>query len=102
MAKVTATKGRGAKAPPTFLLRLADFMLQRCHFALHITHPHVPSFAAWLVKEVNDPPGQAADENDQETHRADELRNRDRGMANVVQHNLQNLFAQTDAGETNR
>src|SRR5437764_4818127 len=101
MAKVTATKGRDTKAPRTFLFCLADFMLQRCHFGLHFPHGHVASFAARLVKEVNNTAGHAAEKYYQESHRADELRNRDRGMTNVVQHDLQDLFAQTEPGETN-
>ena len=76
-------------------------MLKRCHFGFHFTHAHVASFAARLVKEVNDAPGQAAEEYNQEPHRADELGNRDGGMTNVVQHDLQDLFAQTKTGEAN-
>ena len=77
-------------------------MLKCCHFGLHFTHAHVASFAARLVKEVNYSPRQAAEKYYQEPHCADELGNRDRGMANVVQHDLQDLLAQTETSEANR
>src|SRR5204862_4310463 len=73
MAKVTATNGsrmwerprrrlkdRGTKAPPTFLFRTTDFMLERRYFCFHFTHAHVTCLATRLVEEVNDSAGQAA------------------------------------------
>src|SRR5262249_1061686 len=77
-------------------------MFERCHFRLHFTHAHVASFATRLVKEVNDTPGHAAEEYYQETHCADQLGDGNGGMTNVVQHDLQDLFAQTETGKANR
>src|SRR6185503_17136604 len=108
MAKVTATNGsltledRGTKVPLTFLFRTTDFMLERRYFCFHFTHAHVTCLATRLVEEVNNSTGQAAQKNDEKAHRANELLNGNRGMTDVVQHDLQNLFAQTQPGEANR
>ncbi len=60
---------RDAEVPPTFLLRLADFMLHGCDFALHFTHPDPAFHAARPVEEINDSAGQTAYDHDQKTQR---------------------------------
>src|SRR6266700_3586694 len=85
IAKVAATNGRREmwersgrrRAPrpsldreteiPPALFRFADFMSQRRDFFLHLAQLHVCDHAARFVKEINNSPGQAADENNEKT-----------------------------------
>ena len=61
-----------------------------------------PCFAARFVEEVNDAAGRAAEKDDEKTHRANELGFFNRDTAEVVEHDLKDLFAQPDAGKTDR
>ena len=54
------------------LFRFADLVLQGRDFFLHFAQFHVCNCAARLVKEINNCAGNAADEDDEETKRANE------------------------------
>src|SRR5439155_22763490 len=109
MAKVALTNGREMWALPLgdtvrpvragraarTLLRLLDFMLHRRHFALHFAHRHAFRDAARFVAEVNNAARRAADQNHENAHRSDQCRDRNRKTATMVEHDLQELFAQT-------
>src|SRR5436190_21654857 len=84
------------------LLRFGNFMLEDRHFLFHLTQFNMTLHAARFIKEVNDSPRRATGEGHEKTHRADQDCDRFRHVAKPVQHDLENLFAQTDAGETDR
>ena len=85
-------------------------MLEGGNFLFHVAHPDVAGGAARLVKQVNDPARQAAKQDDDETGHADEARGREpiigrrasRNRAEVGQHDLKDVLARPDAGETDR
>src|SRR5207302_415593 len=62
---------RDAEVPPTFLFRLGDFMFRGRDFALHFAKLHPFHQPAWLVKEVNNAAGSAADDDDEKAKRSD-------------------------------
>ena len=92
---------RDAEVPPT-LLRLADLMFERGDFMFHLTQTNPSQRAARFVEEINNPAGRAAEKDNEKTHRANQLCYRHGHTAKIAQHDLQNLFAQPDAGKTNR
>src|SRR2546428_12116133 len=63
---------RDTEVPPTFLFGFADLMFERGDFAFHLAQTDSSRHAARFIEEVNDPAGRAADEDDKETHRANE------------------------------
>ena len=77
MAKVALTNGRdemwerrlgrdsARPARTRDLFRLADFMLQRRDFALHLAQANMSRSAARFVEEINDRAWNAANEDDQ-------------------------------------
>src|SRR4051812_17347627 len=67
-----------------FSLRLGEFMFDRRHFPLHVAHPDVPLLAARTIEEVNDSARRAAKQNNEEAHRADQLRYRHIDMTEVA------------------
>ena len=77
-------------------------MLENGDLFFHLAQFHMRDCHAWFVKEVNDGSGQAADQNDEKTERANENRGRFRYSAKAVQHDLQDFLAKADAGETDR
>src|SRR5205823_3239890 len=93
---------RDAEVPPTFLLRLRDFMFRRGHFAFHFTQLHALGDAARFVEEVNDSARSTADHDDEKAERPDQFGFLDRDAANVVKHYLKQLFSQSDSGKTDR
>jgi hypothetical protein len=70
MAKVAVTNGRlsfersGLRAL-VLLLFFADFMLQRRNFMFHFAKLHMTDLTARFVKEINEPTGRAARQNNQ-------------------------------------
>ncbi len=72
-ARFDRSEDRGTEVPPAFLFGTTDFMLERRYFCLHFTHAHVTGLAARFVEEINDSTRQAAQKNDKEAHRANEL-----------------------------
>src|SRR5439155_16606991 len=58
--------------------------------------------SAWFVKEINDGPGQAADQDDEKTERTDENGSRLGHSAKAMQHDLQDFFPEPNSGETDR
>src|SRR6202011_4321577 len=110
IANVALTNGRevcdlrsrdAARAART-LLRLLDFMFHRRHFTLHFAQRHPFRDAARFVEEVNDAARRTADQNHEKAHRSDQFRDRNRNVAKVVEHDLQDLFAQTNARKADR
>ena len=99
IAKVAATNGRGGFRFRAGLLVLGDFMLERRDFLAHRAQLHVAFLAARFVEELNDSTWRARDEHDEEAHRPDENGDRLRNAAKSVQHDLENLLAQTNSGE---
>ena len=86
------------EVPPT-LFRFADPMLENGDLFFHLAQFHMRDCHAWFVKEVHDGSGQAADQNDEKTERANENRCGLWHPAETMQHDLQNLFPKTDSGE---
>src|SRR5262249_48036130 len=117
MANVAETKGRlGAffcrrssllpfflvetlTASPTDLLRLRDFMYRGFHFAFHFTELHPFRNATRFVEEVNESARRAADEDHEKAERSDKLGFFDRHATNVVEHDLEEFFAQTNSSK---
>ena len=102
MANVTATNGRRTREDFDLLFLLADFMLERGEFLLHIAHLHVTGGAARTIQKIDDSAGQAADQNDGE---ADEPNHPGHGRwnrAKVEEHDLKDELARPDPGETDR
>jgi len=62
---------RDAEVPPTFLLRLRDFMFRRGHFALHLAQFHAFRDTARFVEKVNNSARRTADQNHEKAHRSD-------------------------------
>src|SRR4051794_29188420 len=125
IAKVTATNGRlgGTCFRRSFLRRgviaafgrrearpsergllfvLADLMLERGEFLLHLAHLHVADGPARPVKEVNDSAGQTAEQNHGETDEPDHARDGWRNGAEIEEHDLKQKLPRADAGETDR
>src|SRR5438132_3787016 len=65
-------RSSGVEGCETSSFRFANLMFQRDYFAFHLAHFHAGDCATRLVKQINDRAWQAADENDEETKRADE------------------------------
>src|SRR3954471_24472325 len=100
MANVTATNGRRSGEGFDLLFLLADFMLERGEFLLHIAHLHMTGGAARTVEEIDDSAGQAAEQDDEETGQPDHARDRRRNTAEIEKHDLEEKLARADAGET--
>src|SRR6266436_1570783 len=93
---------RDTEVPPTFLLRLLDFMLHRGHFALHFAQTNTFRDPARFVEKVNDAAGSAADHNDKKPERSNELGFFNGHTAKIVEHDLKEFFAEADSSETYR
>src|SRR5260370_36606330 len=95
-------RSRDAEVPPTFLLRLLDFMLHRRDFALHFAQTNTFRDPAGFVEKVNDAAGSAADHNDKKPERSNEFGFFNGHTAKIVEHDLKEFFAEADSGKTNR
>src|SRR6516225_8295648 len=94
--------GRDTKVPPTLLLRFAELMFERDNFLFHLAEFHAFCCTTRLVKQVNESPRKAANENYNKTQRPNENGFCLWNAAQPVEHDLQNFFTQSDSGETNR
>src|SRR5438552_3144513 len=88
--------------PSRISLRFAEFMFEGDNFLFHFAKFHAFCCATRLVKQVNKSAGKTANENDHETQRPDENSFCFRNATEPVEHDLQNFFAQTNSGETDR
>src|SRR6267378_708033 len=68
--------------------RFANLMFQRDYFVFHLANFHTCDCATRLVKQINDRAWQTADENDEETERADENGFCFRHSAKAAKHDL--------------
>ena len=114
IAKVATTNGRFVDAAPPPRLgtrerdegvastsfRFADLVFKSYHFLFHFAQPHARDGTAWLVKEVNDRAGKAANQNDKKTQRPDQNGFCFRNTAQAVEHDLQDLFPKSNSGKT--
>src|SRR5213078_2679153 len=82
------------------LFGFADLMLQCNYFVLHLAHFHTRDCTARLVKQINERAWQAADENDEETKRADQNGFCFRHTTKAAKHDLQDFFAKSNSRET--
>src|SRR5882762_10261818 len=95
-------RSRDVEVPPTFLLRLLDFMLHRGHFAFHFAQANAFRDPARFVEEVNEAAGSAADHNDKKPERSNEFGFFNGHSAKIVEHDLKELFAKADSSKTYR
>src|SRR2546430_17485328 len=82
--------------------RLDDSLFENGKLLLHLAQSHMRDRSAWFVKEINDGPGQAADQDDEKTERTDENGSRLGHSAKAMQHDLQDFFPEPNSGETDR
>ena len=75
-------------------------MFERGDFSFDLTQFYVSDRPARFVKEINDSPRRAAEQDDEKAERADEFGDGNGHAAQIAQEHLQNLFAQTDSCET--
>ena len=63
-------------------------MFENGKLFLHLAKSHMGDGSAWLVKEIDDGPGQAADQDDKKTERTNENGSRFGYSAKTMQHDL--------------
>ena len=77
-------------------------MFESRDFTLHFPQTDMTHFSTRFVEKVNYSARRRAEKDNEKTHRANQLCYRHGHTAKIAQHNLQNLFAQPDAGKTDR
>src|SRR5947208_6183968 len=115
IAKVATTNGRLrlSKRPcrrecsdpevrPTSLLRFTELMLQCHNFLFHFAQSDAFCRATGFVKQIHKSARKTANKNDHETERSNENRFSCRHTTEAVEHDLQDLLAKPNAGETDR
>src|SRR5436190_15647166 len=115
IAKVATTNGRlriwgrplcrdglDPNVPPTFSFRFTELMFQRDNFLFHFAEFHAFCCATWLIKQVNKSARKTAKEYDDEAKRPDENGFCFWNTTEPVKHELQNFFAKSNSGDTDR